>query len=71
MSKLLRLNALVPLWLAALGFVAVLLSPMTFATAGLLLMVGLVMPTVVTLLWKDQPATVAEVLNGVERPRTR
>jgi hypothetical protein len=32
--------------------------------------VGLVMPTVVTLLWKDQPATVAEVLNGVERPRT-
>jgi hypothetical protein len=39
---------------------------MTFGTGILLLIVGLVVPAVTILLWKGQPATVAEVLNRVE-----
>jgi len=66
LSKLLRLKVFIPVWLAAFGLVAVLISPMTFATGLLLMMVGLVIPTVTILLWSDQPATVAEVLNRVE-----
>jgi hypothetical protein len=66
MSKLFNLKALIPIWLVAFGLVAVLASPMTFATGVLLLMVGLVVPAVVILLWKDHSPTVAEVLNQVE-----
>jgi hypothetical protein len=66
LSKL-SLKALIPAWLAAFGLIAVFLSPMTFATGVLLVMVGLVVPAVTILLWKDQPLTVAEVLNRVER----
>jgi hypothetical protein len=66
LSKLLSFKVLIPVWLAAFGLVAVLMSPMTFSTSVLLLMVGLVIPTVIILLWGDPPATVAEVLNRVE-----
>ena len=66
LSKLLSLKVFIPVWLAAFGLVAVLMSPMTFATGVLLLFVGLVIPTVMILLWSDPPATVAEVLNRVE-----
>jgi hypothetical protein len=45
---------------------------MTFATGVLLLMIGLVIPAVTILLWKDrQPPTVAEVLNRTERSATK
>jgi hypothetical protein len=72
LSKLLNLKILIPVWLAAFGFVAVFVSPMTFATGVLLLMVGLVVPAVTILLWKNQqPPTVAEVLNQVERSATK
>jgi hypothetical protein len=67
MSKLFGFKVLVPLWLGAFGLVAILLAPMTFATAALVSIVGLVAPAVMILLWKDQPPTVAEVLNRVER----
>ena len=66
LSKLPSLKALIPVWLAAFGLVAVFVSPMTFATGILLLMVGLGVPALTILLWKDQPATVAELLNRVE-----
>ncbi len=65
-SKFLSLKVLIPVWLAAFGLIAVSVSPMTFATGVLLLMVGLVIPAVTILLWSDQPATVAEVLHRVE-----
>lgn len=72
LSKFLSLKTLIPIWLAAFGLIAVLLSPMTFATGILLLIVGLVIPAVTILLWKDQqPPTVAEVLNQVERSSTK
>ena len=71
-SKLFSFKALVPIWLVAFGLFAVLTSPMTFANGVLLLMVALVVPAVVTILWwKDRPATVAEVLNRVERSSIR
>ena len=43
-SKFLSLKVLIPVWLAAFGLIAVSVSPMTFATGVLLLMVGLVIP---------------------------
>jgi hypothetical protein len=67
LSKLFSLKALISIWLAAFGLIAVFISPMTFATGVLLVMVGLVVPAVTILLWKDQPPTVAEVLHRVER----
>jgi hypothetical protein len=67
LSKLLSFKALIAVWLATFGLVAVFVSPMTFATGALLVMVGLVVPAVTILLWKDPPPTVAEVLNRVEQ----
>jgi len=67
----LSLKALIPVWLAAFGLVAVWVSPMTFATGVLLLIVGLVVPAVTILLRKDQPPTVAEVLYQVERSASK
>jgi hypothetical protein len=69
--KLFSLQSLVPVWLVALGLVALFQSPMTLATALLLLMVGLVVPSVVILLRNDPPRTIAEVLNRVERSTMR
>jgi len=71
MSKLFSRKALIPSLLVAFGLLAFFASPITFATRVLLLLVGLVVPAVVIVLWKDQPPTVAEVLNRVERSSTR
>jgi hypothetical protein len=70
-SRLFSFKVLVPIWLAAFGLVAVLVSPMTFATGVLLLVAGLLVPAVMILLWRDLPPTIAEVLNQVERPAKR
>jgi hypothetical protein len=68
LRRRLSLKALIPVWLTGFALVAVFVSPMTLATGVLLLMIGLVVPAVTILLWKDQqPPTVAEVLNRVER----
>jgi hypothetical protein len=69
--KLFSLQSLATVWLVALGLVALFQSPMTLATALLLLMVGLVVPGVVILLRKNPPRTIAEVLNRVERSTIR
>jgi hypothetical protein len=71
MSKLFSRKTLIPVWLVAFGLLAFFGSPMTFADGVLLLMVGLAVPAAVSLLWKDHPPTVAEVLNRVERSSTR
>jgi hypothetical protein len=72
LRRRLSLKALIPVWLAAFALLAVFVSPMTFATGVLLLMIGLVIPAVTILLWKDQqPPTVAEVLNRTERSATK
>jgi hypothetical protein len=71
MSKLLSHKAIISIWLAAFGLFAVFESPMTFATGVLLLIIGLMVPAVVLLLWKDHPPTVAEVLNRVEASGTK
>jgi hypothetical protein len=71
LSKLFSPKTLVPVWLVAVGLVAVFVSPMTPATGALLLMVALVVPAVVFLMRKDRSSTVAEVLNRAERSSTR
>jgi hypothetical protein len=67
LSKWFSLKALISIWLAAFALVVVFVSPMTFATGFLVFMVGLVVPAVTILLWKDPPPTVAEVLHRAER----
>ena len=67
MPSISRPTLLVPIGLTAFGLLAVFKSSMTFANGVLLLMVALVVPAIVTILWKDSPSTVAEVLNEVER----
>jgi hypothetical protein len=68
LSKWFSLKALISVWLAAFGLIVVFVSPMSLATGVLVFMVGLVVPAVTILLWKDQPPpTVAEVLHRVER----
>jgi hypothetical protein len=59
------------IWLVTIGLFALFGTPMTLATGALLVMVGLVVPTVAILLWKQPPPTVAELLTHAERSPTR
>lgn len=67
LSKWFSLKALISVWLAAFALIVVFVSPMTFATGVLLFMVGLAVPAVTVLFWKDQPPTVAEAVRRVGR----
>jgi hypothetical protein len=71
LSKLLRHKAILSVWLGAFGLFAVFESPMTIGTGVLLLTIGLMVPAVVLLLWRDHPPTVAEVLHRVEASGTK
>ena len=71
LSKLLRHKAMLSVWLGAFGLFAVFESPLTIATGVLLLTIGLMVPAVVVLLWRDHPTTVAEILYRVEASGTK
>lgn len=71
MSKLFNRKAFIPVWLVTCVVIAALITPMTWATGLLLVIVGAVVPVVAVLLWKVPPPTIAEVLNRVERSTTR
>jgi hypothetical protein len=70
-SKLFSPKVLVPLCLLTCIVLVSLVSPMTWATGLLLLIVGTVVPVVAFVLCKVPPPTIAEVLNRVERSTTR
>lgn len=70
MSTLFRRSTLLPAWLVLFGLLALLASPMTFATGVLLFFAGVVPPAIIFLLWKEPPLTVAEVLHDVDTSRT-
>jgi hypothetical protein len=61
---------IVPVWLVAVGLFAVFQLPMTFATAMLLFVVGVVPPLVMFVLSSRHSPTVAEVLHHAEGSRT-
>jgi hypothetical protein len=70
LSMLFNRSAIVPMWLAAFGVFAVFQLPVTFATALLLLVVGVVPPLVMLVLSSRPSPTVAEVLHHAEASRT-
>lgn len=71
MSKLFSRKAFIPFWIVVCILVAAVVSPMTWATGLLLLVVGTVVPVAAIFLGKAPPPTIAEVLNRAERSATR
>jgi hypothetical protein len=59
MSLLFNRTAIVPVWLVVFGLFALFESPMTFATGVVLLLVGGVALTIMLVLWKELPPTIA------------
>jgi hypothetical protein len=55
-------------WWVVFGLFALFGSSMTFATGVLLLLLGTLALTIMLMLWKAPPPTIAEVLRQVEEP---
>jgi hypothetical protein len=69
MLMLFRRKAIIPVWFVVFGFV-LFASPITLATAAFVILTGAVALTIVLVLWKAPPATIAEVLHHVDASRT-
>jgi ABC-type transport system involved in multi-copper enzyme maturation permease subunit len=65
-----RKTLLVSAWLGVFGMLAVLASPMSTATAAVLLIAGAIAPAIVLMLSTEQPQTVAQIIRDAEVSRT-
>lgn len=70
MSMLFKRTVVVPVWVIAFGFLAAV-GPVSTDIRVLLLLVGVLMPTIVLMVWKRPSPTVAEVLHQVDSPHTK
>ena len=69
MLMLFRRKAVIPVWLVVFGLFALFgSSSMTLATGGFVLLLGTLALTMMLILWKAPPPTIAEVLRQVEEP---
>ena len=59
MSMLFNHRAIMPVWLVVFGLFALVEPPMTFATGVVLLLVAGVPLTIMLVLWKEFPPTIA------------
>jgi hypothetical protein len=66
MLMLFRRKAVIPVWLVVFGLFALFGPSMTFATGVFVLLLGTL--TIMLMLWKAPPPTIAEVLRQVEEP---
>jgi hypothetical protein len=66
MLMLFRRKAVIPVWLVVFVF-GLFGSSMTFAT-GVFVLLGTLALTMMFILWKAPPPTIAEVLRQVEEP---
>ena len=69
MSMLFRRKAVIPVWLVVFGLFGLfaLFGPsMTFATGVFVFLLGTLALTIMLILWKPPPHTIAEVLRQVE-----
>ena len=66
MLMLVRRTPVIPVWLVLFGLFALFGSSMTFATGVLVLLLGTLALTIMLILWKPPPHTIAEVLRQVE-----
>ena len=67
-TMLFRRKALIPVWLVVFGLFALFGSSMTFTTGVFVLLPGTLALTIMLMLWKAPPPTIAEVLRQVEEP---
>ena len=65
MLMLFRRKAVIPVWLVVFALFA---SSMTFATGVFVLLLGTLALTMMLILWKAPPPTIAEVMRQVEEP---
>ena len=56
------------MWLVVFGLFALFGPSMTFATGVFVLLLGTLALTIMLMLWKAPPPTIAEVLRQVEEP---
>ena len=68
MLMLFQRKAVIPVWLLVFGLFALFASSMTFATGLFVLLLGTLALTMMLILWKAPPPTIAEVLREVEEP---
>jgi ABC-type transport system involved in multi-copper enzyme maturation permease subunit len=67
---IIRKTLLVSAWLGVFGILAVIASPMSMATAAVLLIAGAIAPAIVLMLSREQPQTVAQIIRDAEVSRT-
>ena len=65
MSRLLTRATVFPLWVLFVG-ITVMFLPMSASTSVLLLLVGIGLPAILLIVWKENSPTVAEVLHAAE-----
>jgi hypothetical protein len=66
MLKVSGRTALFPVSLLVFGLIALISPPGTVGGTLLVLLVGLAIPAIVLIVWKETPPTVAEVLHAAE-----
>ncbi len=70
MSMLYRRSVVVPTWVLGFGVLAAF-GPVSNDIRVLLLLVGVVMPTIALMVWTKSTPTIAEVLHQVESSDTK
>ena len=70
MLMLFRRKAVIPVWLVVFGLFALFGPSMTFATGVFVVVLGTLALTIMLILWKAPPSTIAEVLRDVDASRT-
>ena len=66
MLMLFRRKAVIPVWWVVFALFALFGPSMTFATGAFVLLLGTLALTIMLMLWKPPPPTIAEVLRQVE-----
>ena len=61
-------KAVIPVWLVVFGLFALFGPSISFATGVFVLLLGTLALTMMLILWKAPPPTIAEVLRQVEEP---
>jgi hypothetical protein len=65
-----RRTAIIPVWFVVFGLFALFGSSMTFTTGVFVVLLGTLALTIMLILWKAPPSTIAEVLRDVDASRT-
>jgi hypothetical protein len=71
MSIRITRTTIIPIWLVMFGLIALVGPPVTSSPGVILLILWSVALAIVLVLWRDPPATVAEVLHQVETSREK